>query len=145
MSAGGGRWRRRRRIVVLTALTLVVVLAPSAGASIQVMPVSNDPYSDLDAYHRTEVEPDSFSDGSTIVFAFQVARFPAPGADNVGWATTVVDGAAWTSGFLPGTTGYSSPPGPWARLSDPSVAYDPKHNQWMIASIALDGAFTGSH
>jgi hypothetical protein len=23
------------------------------------------------------------------------------------------------------------------------VAYDPKHNQWMIASIALDGAFTG--
>src|SRR5207244_802048 len=27
--------------------------------------------------------------------------------------------------------------GPWARISDPSVAYDPLHDVWMISSLAF--------
>ena len=54
------------------------------------------------------------------------------------WRSTD-NGATWTNGFLPSTTVYASPPGPWDRISDPSVGYDPKHDVWMITGLAITG------
>jgi len=71
--------------------------------------VSTDPYTNAASQHQTEVEPDTFSFGSTaptstIVSAFQVGRVFGGGAANIGWARSGNSGATWTNGFLPGTT-----------------------------------------
>ena len=137
--------RARRAGVVATALLALLALAGTATARINVavQPVSSDPYTNTSAYHQTQVEPDTFSFGSTIVSAFQTGRFPDGGADNIGWATSKDNGATWTKGFLPGTTVFATPAGPWARISDPAVAYDPEHNVWMISGLGIDASATG--
>jgi hypothetical protein len=35
-------------------------------------------------------------------------------------------------------------PGPYARASDPAVAYDARHNVWLISSLALDANVNGA-
>jgi hypothetical protein len=87
-------------------------------------------------YHHTEVEPDTYSYGSTIVSAFQVARIFDGGACAIGFATSTNNGATWTSGLLPGITKYSGS-GPYARATDAAVAYDAKHGVWLISSLGL--------
>ena len=111
--------------------------------AVPVTQVSADPYTNTTSFHQTELEPDTFSFGSTIVGVFQTGRFPDGGANNIGWATSTNNGASWTNGFLPGTTVFSTPPGPWARISDPSVTFDAEHNVWMIAGLAIDNTLTG--
>jgi hypothetical protein len=44
--------------------------------------------------------------------------------------------------MLPGTTIYQG--GPWARISDPAVAYDPMHNVWMISGLAINASVSGA-
>src|SRR5262249_50903204 len=105
--------------------------------------VSADPFTNTTSFHQTEVEPDTFSFGSTIVSVFQTGRFPDGGANNTGWATSINDGASWTNGFLPGTTVFATPPGPWARISDPTIAFDPKHDVWLAGGLAIDNTLTG--
>jgi hypothetical protein len=104
--------------------------------------LSSDPYTNTSSQHATEVEPDTFSSGSTIVSAFQVGRFFDGGASNIGWARSTDAGATWTKGFLPGITTFAG--GSYARVSDPSVAYDAAHNVWLIASLPLTGPGGGS-
>ena len=129
-----------RRLLALTAFGAALALTPSAFASINALTkVSSDPYKNTSSYHKTEVEPDTFSFGNTIVSTFQVGRFTDGGSSNIGWATSTDNGATWTHGFLPKTTVYSNPPGPWDRISDPAVAYDPKHDVWMIEGLTLTG------
>jgi len=96
--------------------------------------ISSDPYTNKTSQHKTEVEPDSFAFGNTVVAAFKVGRYFKGGASNIGWATSINSGRTWTHGFLPGTTVYAG--GPYAQVSDPSVAYDAMHNVWMISYLA---------
>jgi hypothetical protein len=93
--------------------------------------------------HQTELEPDTFSYGSTIVGAFQVGRFTDGGGSNVGWVASTNNGATWVNGFLPGITVNANPPGPYQRVSDPSVAYDAMHGVWMVLSLPLNGGGAG--
>ena len=74
--------------------------------------LSQDPYRNDGAQHESEVEPDSFTFGRTTVATFQVGRRFEGGATNVGFAATTDDGRTWRSGFLPGLTSASAPPGP---------------------------------
>jgi len=83
----------------------------------------------------TELEPDTYAFGNTIVSAFQVGRFYNGGASDIGWATSTDGGATFTNGFLPGITVFKG--GPYGRASDASVAFDAKHNVWMISSLGL--------
>jgi hypothetical protein len=101
--------------------------------------VSQDPYTNATGYHRTEVEADSFAFGSTIVSAFMVGQLHAPpgGATNLGWSVSSNAGRTWHDGFLPGTTASASPPGPLHRVADPSVAYDAKHDTWLIVGLGV--------
>jgi hypothetical protein len=97
--------------------------------------VSEDPYANPDTYHRTQVEPETSSFGSTIVSAFQTGRSLEWGASNLGWSVSTNAGATWTDGFLPGTTVHATPPGRWERVVDPSVAYDARHDHWLIEGL----------
>src|SRR5439155_9333447 len=98
--------------------------------------VSTDPYTDTQAQHRTEVEPDTFTFGTTIVSAFQVGRVSGGGSSNIGFATSTNGGATWTHGFLPGTT--TNTGGPCGQISDASVAFDAKHNVWLISTLGVN-------
>jgi hypothetical protein len=125
-------------VFLLGATTLALSAAGVASAVVPLTTVSTDPYTNQTSYHQTEVEPDTYSFGSTIVAAFQVGRFSDGGSSDLGWAASTDDGATWTNGFMPGTTIYADPPGPWARISDPSVTYDAEHDVWMVVGLVLD-------
>jgi hypothetical protein len=77
-----------------------------------------------------------------VVSAFQVGRFFNGGATDIGVATSTDNGATWTSSSLPGLTATSGTPdttgGPFERVSDASVAYDARHNVWMVSSIPIE-------
>src|SRR6185437_7824247 len=122
-------WHELRRFAVVGVIVLATLaLASVALANVPITTVSRDPFTNTSAYHQTEVEPDTFAWGSTIVSVFQTGRYADGGSDDIGWATTTNGGSSWKDGFLPGITSFSSPAGPYARVSDPSVAYDPKHD-----------------
>jgi hypothetical protein len=132
-----------RSAVVAVAIGVVLAFAGAALAAVPLTTVSTDPYVNTSSFHQTQLEPDTFSFGSTIVSVFQSGRFSDGGSSNIGYATSTNNGASWTNGFLPGTTVFASPPGTWARISDPSVAFDPKHNVWLATGLAIDNTVTG--
>src|SRR6266849_9762188 len=135
----GFRWPARAILAITLAVLFSLASTGLAFASVPIVQISaNDPYTNTTTQHQTQVEPDTFAFGSTIVSAFQVGRFTDGGSSNVGWATNASGGASgsWTNGFLPGTTVFATPPGPYNRVSDPAVAYDAKHNAWIIVSLA---------
>lgn len=78
----------------------------------------------------------TYAFGSTIVAAAQFGRFFDGGASDIGFATST-NGAAWTSGTLPGITKHTVAAGPYDRVSDPSMSYDAAHNVWLVSSLAL--------
>jgi hypothetical protein len=104
-------------------------------ANVALTQVSSDPYPDSQAQHRTEVEPDTFAFGSTIVSTFQVGRVFGGGSSNIGFATSSDGGATWTHGFLPGIT--TNGGGVYGQASDAAVAYDARHNVWLISSLGI--------
>jgi hypothetical protein len=134
------RWRTRSILAITLAVLFSLASTSLAFASVPIVQISaNDPYTNTTSQHQTEVEPDTFAFGSTIVSAFQVGRFTDGGSSNVGWATNASGGASgsWTNGFLPGTTVFATPAGPYDRVSDPAVAFDAAHNTWMISTLGL--------
>ncbi len=134
-------WVRRPGPIAAVSLILWSVLsAQPALANVSLRAVSTDPYTNTTSYHRTQVEPDTFAVGNTIVSAFQSGRFQNGGASNIGWATSVNGGVKWKHGFLPGTTKFATPAGPYDRDTDPAVAYDASHKTWMIVSLGMTDA-----
>jgi BNR repeat-like domain len=133
--------RRGAGAAVLAAAALLAGAGP-AGANVPLTPVSADPFTNPTSQHATEVEPDTFAFGSTVVATYQVGRFFNGGASDIGFARSSDGGATWgVSSFLPGLTfnagAFADPNSPYERVSDPSVAYDARHDTWMISSIPL--------
>src|SRR5436305_13655028 len=115
-----GRWQTRIFTAGLIALCLLAASSlaafANAPANVPLVEVSTDPYSSSGFIHQTEVEPDTYSFGNTIVEASQVGRATAAsggGCTNIGWATSTDAGATWVHDFLPAPTTYATPPGPW--------------------------------
>jgi len=131
--------RRLRLTAVLAAAALLVLAAGPALANVPLTRVSRDTFTNTTSQHQTEVEPDTFAFGSTIVSAFQVGRFFDGGGSAIGFATSTNGGATWTNGFLPGITKFFGS-GTFDRASDPAVAFDAQDNVWMISSLALSEA-----
>jgi hypothetical protein len=119
------------------ACTVLLVVAAGCATSTPVQ-ISTDPYTNASSQHATQVEPDSFSAGNTIVAATQSGRFFDGGASNIQFATSTDGGANWTDGGLPGLTVHGPNPGPFDRASDPVVAFSAKHNVWMIGSLGIN-------
>jgi hypothetical protein len=133
---------RLRRIALLpiavpVALVALVIGTAPAYANVPLTQVSSDPFTNATSQHRTQVEPDTFAFGNTIVSAFQTGRFFDGGASDIGFATSTNGGATWTQGVLPGITTFTSPPGPFNRVSDAAVAFDAQDNVWMISTLAI--------
>jgi hypothetical protein len=122
-------------------LALVVAASP-AGVGAATIHISTDQFTQATCKgsnttnHHTEVEPDTFSNGATIVAAFQVGRIFDGGACAIGFATSTNNGGSWTNGLLPGITKYAGG-GPNDRATDPSVAFDARHGVWLISSLTL--------
>ena len=150
--------RPRRRIrtlgatlsaVTLTGAALVATAMsgpPAHAAQTGVTQVSSDPFaagSAPAAAHATEVEPDTFAYGSTLVTVFQTGRVFNGGASDIGWATSLNGGVSWRHGFLPATTTASSPAGPFFGVSDASVAYDARDGVWLTSFLALHASGGG--
>ncbi len=136
--------RRSRQVSCTLLLAALAGCGDKPGAADHpVQAISHDPYVNPDTWHATQVEPDSFAHGSTIVAAFQSGRAPNGGASNIGWARSADNGVTWTHGFLPGITTVAG--GPYARVTDSAVAYDELHGVWMVSYIAFNvpGGFVG--
>lgn len=136
-------WRTRTFFIASIVLLVSLSTTYFASAASGLLQISSDPYTNTSSQHQTELEPDTFAYGSTIISVFQVGRFDSGGSSNTGWATSNDDGTTWTRGFLPGTTVYATPAGTFARVSDPTIAYDAAHKTWMASSLGLDAATTG--
>jgi hypothetical protein len=147
MNSGFPGFRGRSGLLsVLTVLASAILLALTLPAHAQLVKISSDNLTNTDSVHKTEVEPDTFAWGNTIVSAFHVARRPGSigwGSGDVGFATSTNGGVTWTHGNLPGlTVNYAG--GTYGAAADPSVAYDAKHGQWLISTLPLAGLNSGS-
>jgi hypothetical protein len=132
------RWVRRASGFGVVAAVMTLVGAGLAGANVPLTRVSTDPYTNSTSQHRTELEPDTFAFGRTVVATFQVGRFFNGGASNIGFVRSGDGGATWDRpGFLPGLTFTAGASTPYERVSDASVAYDAMHRVWLISSIPL--------
>jgi hypothetical protein len=127
---------------VVTAEQRDVVLGDCEVVSRQ---ISVDGTTDPIGQHATEVEPDTFAFGSTVVSVFQVGRVFEGGAVAIGFATSRDFGQTWKSGLLPGVTDSSPQPGPAERASDPVVAYDALHGVWLAVSLGISPATSSFH
>ena len=99
--------------------------------------ISTDVLSGGGGQHATEVEPDSFAFGQTIVAVFQVGRIADGGATAIGVSMSTDDGGHWRSGLLPGMTTLSPQPGPDPRASDPTVGFDTVHEVWLATALGI--------
>jgi len=126
--------RSQSRIVLAFVIMLAVAITALAAGTL--VRLSADIFTNSASKHKTEVEPDTYAWGSTIVSAFQTARVPAGGSADIGFATSTNGGTTWTHGYLPGlTVNYKD--GTFSAASDPSVVYDPKHGVWLIESLGI--------
>src|SRR5262245_24355393 len=128
---------RRTSAPAALASGSLLILAGIAGANVPLTRVSADPYVNQSSQHATEVEPDTFASGATVVATFQVGRFFNGGASDTGFVRSGDGGSTWGApGFLH-LTFNSGGRGPYERVSDPSVAYDSAHGTWLISSLPL--------
>lgn len=118
----------------MAAVTFIPTTSAQAAGPVR---ISDDPFTAPTGQHATEVEPDTFAFGTTMVATFQVGRVFDGGANNIGWATTNDGGATWAHGFLPATSVDATPPGPFFAVSDASVAFDAEHGVWIISWLGL--------
>jgi hypothetical protein len=134
-----GRSARIAAVFVPAVIGALVWASTPASADVALTQISSDPFTNPDAQHRTQVEPDTFQFGSTIVSAFQTGRIFGGASSDIGFATSNDNGATWVRGFLPGITRNTTPAGVFAAASDPAVAFDSAHNVWLISSLGIGG------
>jgi hypothetical protein len=136
----------KRSLSFFSMLAFALAFALPSHAQTTLVRISADNLTNTDSVHKTEVEPDTFAWGNTIVSAFHVARRPGSigwGSGDVGFSTSTDAGKTWHYGNLPGlTVNYQG--GTYGAAADPSVAYDAKHGQWLISTLPLAGLSSNS-
>src|SRR5579872_5938476 len=104
-SRGGGlAFRDCATILVIALLLAVSTGLNSAHAETTLQKLSTDTFTNSYSEHRTEVEPHTYANGSTIVSAFHVGRWFSGGGADIGFATSTDAGKTWVHGYLPGLT-----------------------------------------
>jgi hypothetical protein len=131
-----------RRAAQLAAFAALAV-APAAHAAVPLTQIASDTFTNPESQHRTTVEPDTFSFGSTIVAAAQSGRYFDGGASGIVFGTSTNGGSTWTAGTLPGITNKNGNGGSFDRTTDPSVAYDAAHGVWLVSSLPLTDTSSG--
>ena len=134
-------FRGSLHLSILSMAAVSLILTASAQAQFTLVQVSIDKLKNQDSVHKTEVEPTSYAWGSTIVYTYHVARRPGDigwGSGAIGFSTSLDGGKTWHAGYLPGLS-INYKDGAYGAVADPSVAYDAKHNVWMISTLPLAG------
>lgn len=124
-------------LVGLLVIVIIMVATPPLFAA-ALLQLGLDHATDTPSQHRTQVEPDSFAYGDTIVTVFQSGLYANGGASSIDWATSSDGGATWKRGNLPGLTKDQNPMNPYDRVSDPSVTYSARQGLWLAASVVFD-------
>jgi hypothetical protein len=132
------RQPRLRNFAAIPATILLLAIAgvSTASAQTKIEQISTDTFTNSYSEHKTEVEPHTYANGSTIVSAFQVARWFSGGGADIGFATSTDGGKTWQHGYLPGLT-QNYKDGSYYTASDPVVAYDAKHAVWLINYVPI--------
>src|SRR5512142_1476522 len=92
---------RPARFTSALALTLMLVLSTTLVAFAATTDIGTDPFTQASCKasnttnHKANVEPDSFSNGSTIVAGYQVGRIYDGGACATGFSTSTDNGGTW--------------------------------------------------
>ena len=123
-------------LFLVLLFAVVFLLTASSSAQVTLTQLSQDTFTDQASQHLSEVEPGTYSWGSTIITAFQVARIYGGGGADVGFATSTDGGSTWTNGYLPGITIYEGN-GTNEADSDAQVAYDALHGVWLIETLPI--------
>jgi hypothetical protein len=129
---------------LIAAFAALFVATASASAAPTLVKISADPFHNSASQHRTEVEPDTFAFGNSIVSAFQTGRVFGGGGADIGWATSQDGGVTWNFGFLPGITKTQGIHNKYDAVSDPAVVFDAAHGVWMVASLPLSNTLPSS-
>ena len=130
-SQGGVRFS-----ICLPMLAVVLVMAGSAQAQFTLVKISADSFHNSASQHKTEVEPDTYSWGSTMIAAFQVARIYSGGGADLGFSTSKDGGKTWIQGYLPGlTVNYKH--GSFDAASDASIVYCAKYGVWLYSTLPI--------
>ena len=124
---------------MLLALLIAVQTVSAQAPFVTLTQISTDTFTNNTSMHATEVEPDTFAVGNTIVSVFQVGRFSDGGASDVGFSTSTDGGATWTHGNLPGITKVEGT-GKYDRATDPAIVFDVKHQLWLAEVLAMSEA-----
>ncbi len=127
----------RTFLVLSLAAALTVFGVVPASAQSLFRQISQDSFTNSSSQHMTEVEPGAASWGPVIVAAFQVGRISSGGGADIGFATSLNGGIAWTNGYLPGLTQYGPGGGPNSAASDAAVAYNAKFGKWLICTLPI--------
>jgi hypothetical protein len=153
--------RRLLRLVTVASTGLLLILTGACGsgthgnqfvsntppptgfppAMVPLVKLSTDAFSNSSSQHATEVEPDSFSFGTTIISSFQVARIFGGGAADIGYAISNDSGLTWQNGLLPGLTTFEGG-GTNSAATDTSVIHDAAHGVWIISSLTISAGST---
>ncbi len=131
--------RGRGPTIAILALSAALIVLSALPASAQALfrQISQDSFTNQSSQHMTEVEPGAAAHGPVIVAAFQVGRISSGGGADIGWATSLNGGIAWTNGYLPGLTQYGPGGGPNSAASDAAVAYNAKYGKWLICTLPI--------
>ena len=112
-----------------------MVFTAFAQAQVSLTQLSEDTFTDTPSQHDTEVEPGTFSYGSTIVSAFQVARIYGGGGRRC-WVRDFDrwrhDLDQWLSAGITIYQGRNN-----TAASDAAVAYDAMHGVWLIPTLPI--------
>ncbi len=128
--------RSRKLFAVLTTAIALFALTSLASSQIALVKLSTDTFTNSSSQHATEVEPDTYAFGNTIVTTFQVGRIFGGGSSDIGFATSTDGGNTWTNGFLPGVTTFFDG-GSFSAASDAAVSFDSAHGKWLISMLGL--------
>ena len=133
---------RTLSIFALAAVLAVLGTLPANGQSL-FRQISQDSFTNGSSQHMTEVEPGAYAWGPVIVAAFQVGRIYGGGGADIGWATSLNGGIAWSNGYLPGLTQWWQG-GTNSAASDAMVGYNAKYGKWLITTLDIGGTYTVS-
>ena len=79
-------WKSSAAAVAVAVVAVFAAPVGAAEANVTLTRVSSDPFTNSTSQHATEVEPDTFAVGSTVVATFQVGRFVNGGSTDIGFA-----------------------------------------------------------
>jgi hypothetical protein len=126
-----------RRVSASTPCAFILLTGTPASANVAVTQVSHDICTDVQAQHNTGAEPDTFVFGSTncpglpgrpVLRRWRVQH----------WLGHLHQRRRHLGARLP--PGITTNGGTFLQASDASVAFDARHNVWMISSLAINGS-----